>query len=134
MKWRETFDMEMSDDGAWEDHWRIVDKTEHESGSGPEAANGRWAEHVRSARVFQTSTCSAIARASSTSMPRYLVDLGMPEQELDGPEIAGAPMSEPLVLDTRHSHLGRVEMWRVALGRTYLLPPLSSGGALVVQP
>jgi hypothetical protein len=29
-----------------------------------------WAEHVRSARVFQTSTCSAIARASSTSMPR----------------------------------------------------------------
>jgi hypothetical protein len=37
--WRETFDMEMTDDGAWtwkpfwEDHWRIVDKTEHESGS-----------------------------------------------------------------------------------------------------
>ena len=27
------------------------------------------AERVRSARVFQTSTCSAIARASSTSMP-----------------------------------------------------------------
>jgi hypothetical protein len=29
------------------------------------------AEHVCSARVVQTSTCSAIARASSTSMPRY---------------------------------------------------------------
>ncbi len=35
-------------------------------------AVGGWAEHVRSARVFQTSTCSAIARASSTSIPRYL--------------------------------------------------------------
>ena len=39
--WRETFDMVMTDDGTWtwkpfwEDHWRIVDKTEHESGSGP---------------------------------------------------------------------------------------------------
>ena len=30
-----------------------------------------WGEHVRSARVFRTSTCSAIAKASSTSMPRY---------------------------------------------------------------
>ena len=29
------------------------------------------AEHVAIARVFQTSTCSAIARASSTSIPRY---------------------------------------------------------------
>jgi len=35
--------MEMTDDGTWtwkpfwEDHWRIVDKTEHESGSGPNA-------------------------------------------------------------------------------------------------
>jgi hypothetical protein len=34
-----------------------------------------WAEHVSSARVFQTSTCSAMARASSTSMPRYLTVL-----------------------------------------------------------
>src|SRR3984893_6763121 len=34
------------------------------------AGRGR-AKHVRSARVFQTSTCSAIAKASSTSMPRY---------------------------------------------------------------
>ena len=32
-------------------------------------AMGR-AEHVCSARVIQTSTCSAMARASSTSMPR----------------------------------------------------------------
>ena len=27
-----------------------------------------------------------------------------------------------------------VEMWRAGCSRTYLLPPLSSGGALVVQP
>src|SRR5580704_12603844 len=35
------------------------------------------AEHVRSARVFQTSTCSAIAKASSTSMPGYLTVLSI---------------------------------------------------------
>jgi hypothetical protein len=35
------------------------------------------AEYVRSARVFQTPTCSAIARASSTSMPRYLTVLSI---------------------------------------------------------
>ena len=35
------------------------------------------AEHVRSARVIQTSTCSAMARASSTSMPRYLMVLSI---------------------------------------------------------
>jgi hypothetical protein len=45
--WRETFDMEMTDDGAWtwkpfwEDHWRIVDKTEHGSESGPSVWTGR---------------------------------------------------------------------------------------------
>src|SRR3954447_7653541 len=43
----------------------------------PKPAVGGWAEHVRSARVFQTSTCSAIARASSTSMPRYLTVLSI---------------------------------------------------------
>jgi hypothetical protein len=43
---RETFDMEMTDDGTWtwkpfwEDHWRIIDKTEHESGSGPTLTSG----------------------------------------------------------------------------------------------
>src|SRR5947208_13711928 len=37
-----------------------------------EAAEECRAENVRSARVFQTSVCSAIATASSTSMPRYL--------------------------------------------------------------
>ena len=41
-----------------------------------QAVGGR-AEHVCSARVFQTSTCSAIARASSTSMPRYLTVLSI---------------------------------------------------------
>ena len=30
--------------------------------------------------------------------------------------------------------LGKVEVWRVAVGRTYLLPPLSSGGASLFQP
>ena len=34
---------------------------------------GGRAEHACSAQVFQTSTCSAIAKASSTSMPRYLI-------------------------------------------------------------
>src|SRR5271157_3314034 len=37
----------------------------------------RRAERVGSARVLQTSTCSAIARASSTSMPRYLTVLSI---------------------------------------------------------
>ena len=46
-------------------------------GSWPKATNVDRAEHVRSARVFQTSTCSAIARASSTSMPRYLTVLSI---------------------------------------------------------
>ena len=40
-------------------------------------AVGAWAEHVRSAPVHQTSTCSAIAKASSTSMPRYLAVLSI---------------------------------------------------------
>jgi len=34
-------------------------------------AKKRGAEQVCSARVVQTSTCSAIVRASSTSIPRY---------------------------------------------------------------
>ncbi len=38
----------------------------------PRSAVGGWAEHVRSAQIVQTSTCFAIAKASSTSMPRYL--------------------------------------------------------------
>jgi hypothetical protein len=43
----------------------------HESGYGTKLLRDCWAENVRSARVFQTSICSAIAMASSTSMPRY---------------------------------------------------------------
>jgi hypothetical protein len=43
----------------------------------PQAAEERRAEHVRSARVLQTSTCSAIAIASSTSIPRYLTVLSI---------------------------------------------------------
>ena len=35
------------------------------------------AERVRSARSFQTSTCYAMARASSTSIPRYLTVLSI---------------------------------------------------------
>jgi len=30
--------------------------------------------------------------------------------------------------------IGRVEMWRGGVSRTYLLPPLSSGGASIVPP
>jgi hypothetical protein len=50
----------------------------------------RRAEYVRSARVFQKSTCSAIAKASSTSMPRYLTVLSIlvMSEQLDGPEIS----------------------------------------------
>jgi len=33
--------------------------------------------NICSARLFQTSTCSAIARASSTSIPRYLTVLSI---------------------------------------------------------
>lgn len=36
-----------------------------------------WVELVCSAQVFQTSTCTAIARASSTSIPRYLTVLSI---------------------------------------------------------
>ncbi len=43
----------------------------------PNSDLNRRAEHVRSAQVFQTSTCSAIARASSTSIPRYLTVLSI---------------------------------------------------------
>ena len=43
----------------------------------PAAAVSSRAEHVRSARVVQTSICSAIAKASSTSMPRYLTVLSI---------------------------------------------------------
>jgi hypothetical protein len=39
------------------------------------------AQAPRFARIFPKSTCSAIARASSTSIP----DFGMPEQKLNGP-------------------------------------------------
>ena len=42
-----------------------------------EAALEGWAERVRSAQVVQTSTCSAIASASSTSIPRYLTVLSI---------------------------------------------------------
>jgi hypothetical protein len=39
-------------------------------GSMSQAANKGRAEHIRSAHEVQTSTCSAIASASSTSIPR----------------------------------------------------------------
>src|SRR6266446_2864272 len=46
-------------------------------GSWHETAEVGRAEHVRSARVIQTSTCSAMVRASSTSIPRYLTVLSI---------------------------------------------------------
>src|SRR5215510_13036132 len=48
--------------------WLLRPLLQSEDSSCPD---GRWAKHVRSALVIQTSTCSAIASASSTSMPRY---------------------------------------------------------------
>ncbi len=47
------------------------------SAPGHETVVGGRAEHACSARAIQTSTCSAIARASSTSMPRYLTVLSI---------------------------------------------------------
>jgi hypothetical protein len=61
------------------------------------AVRGR-AEHVRSAQVFQTSTCSAIARLGRHLLDAQVsdrtFDLGMPEQQLDGPEIARPPADQ----------------------------------------
>jgi len=55
--------------------WRLFTRAAHGKCAyvrlWPKAAVRRRAEHVRSARVVQTSTCSAIASASSTSIPRY---------------------------------------------------------------
>jgi hypothetical protein len=41
------------------------------SGAGPKPPVKGRAEHFRSAHQVQTPTCSAIASASSTSIPRY---------------------------------------------------------------
>jgi hypothetical protein len=50
-------------------------------------------------------------------------------------EVGSLSKTGPLVLDTRLSHLGRVEMWRGGFRFEHIcFPPLSSGGALVVQP
>ena len=54
---------------------QILDKLQGQSVVGlyfttANAKRERWAERVCSAPIVQTSTCSAIARASSTSMPR----------------------------------------------------------------
>src|SRR6202040_2682278 len=56
---------------------RQVTGTPVEVRSWRDAAQMERAEHVCSARVIQTSTCSAMARASSTSMPRYLTVLSI---------------------------------------------------------
>src|SRR3954469_18834319 len=40
-----------------------------------QTCRSKWTEHVRSVRAVQTSTCSAMASASSISIPRYLTVL-----------------------------------------------------------
>jgi hypothetical protein len=48
-------------------------------------AVGTWAEHVRSAPVHQTSTCSAITKASLRRRDIYRAfDFGVARQRLDG--------------------------------------------------
>src|ERR1017187_7956182 len=49
-------------------------------------------------------------------------------------EVRFPPHERTFSVSAGMSEKCRVEMWAVALGRTYLLPPLSSGGALVVLP
>ena len=41
------------------------------SASGPKQRRQDGQSNIRSARALQTSTCSAIAKATSTSIPRY---------------------------------------------------------------
>jgi len=51
---------------------------------------------VRSALVAQTAVCSAMARASSISMPRYLtITLLWPSRDLNGTQIAGPLVDHP---------------------------------------
>jgi hypothetical protein len=54
-----------------------------------------WAEHVRSAWIFQTSTCycEGVIDFDAELTDRAL-DLGMSEQKLDGPEIARPPIDQ----------------------------------------
>jgi hypothetical protein len=51
----------------------------------PKSAEVTRAEHVRSAQVIQTSTCSAMARASSifdAEIPDCAFDLGVAQEDL----------------------------------------------------
>ena len=56
------------------------------------AVRGR-AEHVRSARVFQTRYCQGIIHFDAEISVRAF-DLCMSEQKLDGPEIASPPVDK----------------------------------------
>jgi hypothetical protein len=42
--------------------------------------------------------------------------------------------SFPTAVEKSEPDLGRVEIWRGAVGQAYLLPPLSSGGASIARP
>jgi hypothetical protein len=56
-----------------------------------------WAEHVRSAQVFQTSTCSAIARGIVNLDPEIAdgaLNLGVTEEQLHRPEVAGPAIDQ----------------------------------------
>jgi hypothetical protein len=86
------------------------------------------------------------------------VNVGVPTKEVDRLKVTGPPTASALAPQTQDFGMSRWQLsnklyrlprarkgarWRilvesrcgaVALGRTYLLPPLSSGGALVVPP
>ena len=56
-----------------------------------------WAEHFCSARYLQTSTCSAMARASSpfnAEIPHSALYLSVTKQKLDGAQIPCAPINQ----------------------------------------
>ena len=85
----------------------------------PEAVDAGRAEHVRSAPVFQTSICSAIDRASSTSIPRTkqelysaqvacaLVDQSCfrPSERMGAEEGLGAGFAKPDLLVHQPGHM-----------------------------
>jgi hypothetical protein len=54
----------------------------------PDVPRNRRAGHVRSARVFQISTCSAKRIVYKAEIPDSAFDLRVPEQELHGSQIA----------------------------------------------
>jgi hypothetical protein len=74
------------------------------------AAMGR-VEHVCPALVIRMSTCSAVPRASSTSMPRYrtVLNFVVVEQELHSSQITGAPVNQGYLCPSYR--MGTEKLW-----------------------